>query len=109
MPTVTVSRSERVADLASEVVSYLDRHGMPDDSWRARSACIGMDPDCFFPRQGEPAAAAIAVCMQCPVRIECLAWAVCRGEKTGIWGGAAERTRRCVRRILRRSSHPVAA
>lgn len=109
MPSVTVSRSERVADLVSEIVAHLNDHGVPDESWRAEGACLGVNPELFFPRQGEPAAAAIAVCAGCPVRVACLTWAVCHGEKTGIWGGAAERTRRCVRRVLNRMPQAVAA
>ena len=109
MPTVTVSRSVRVADLASQVASFLDRHGVPDERWRADSACNGVDPELFFPRKGEPADAAISVCGECPVRIDCLTWALCHGEKSGIWGGTAERTRRLVRRVVRMSLHDIAA
>lgn len=109
MPSVTVRRSERGADLAREVASYLDRYGLPDDAWRARGACSGMDAKIFFPRQGEPTGPAISVCNRCPVRVECLTWALWNGEKIGIWGGTAERTRRSLRRILRSSPHVTAA
>jgi len=61
--------------------------------WREHAACLGMDPDLFFPPEtGGKAQArkAKAVCARCPVRGACLADAM----PFGIWGGTAERDRR---------------
>lgn len=65
--------------------------------WQQRAACRGMDLRLFFPRGGPGGrsrrAAAKAVCRQCPVRSECLEWALAheRGRaashRAGIWGG----------------------
>jgi WhiB family redox-sensing transcriptional regulator len=76
--------------------------------WRDLAACIGQDPELFFPigthgldrRQTE---AAKAVCAQCPVSSECLDWALRTGQAAGIWGGATEDERRALRRRLLRS------
>jgi len=47
--------------------------------WRSRAACLGADPELFFPAaEGGPVydaqvAAAKAMCARCPVTAECLA------------------------------------
>lgn len=72
-----------------------------DLSWQADALCTGMDVDAFFPERGMPgrrtAAAAIAVCHQCPVEGACLEWALATNERYGIWGGRSERDRRRMR------------
>lgn len=60
-----------------------------------------LDVDTFFPGRGEPNAEIKAVCAACPVRTQCLDYALARGEKFGIWGGLSERQRRTVRRQRR--------
>lgn len=35
-----------------------------------------------------------AVCMTCPVRVECLEWALDTKQPYGVWGGKTERDRR---------------
>lgn len=42
------------------------------DSWRARAACRGMDIEMFFPTRGGVARAAKEICIECPVRTDCL-------------------------------------
>lgn len=39
-----------------------------------------------------------AICRGCPVRRECLAYALANREPFGIWGGCSERERRRLRR-----------
>lgn len=98
----TLVRNRGLQDLVDAVARHLDAVGHPGEGWRSRAACAGVDPDIFFPRQGEPTSEAQAVCCQCPVRVECLAWALVTREKQGVWGGVAERTRRAIRRELAR-------
>lgn len=77
---------------------------MPDIDpapWWTLAACAGIAPDLFFPGQGEDAAAAKAVCESCPVRTECLDYALDNAEKHGIWGGKSERERRRIRSTRR--------
>ncbi len=62
------------------------------------AACRGCDPNLFFPEHGGPTDDAKAVCMSCPVRVECLEFALQNVEKFGIWGGISERERRRLRR-----------
>lgn len=58
----------------------------------------GMNPDWWFPTQGEDVYRAKSVCATCPHTIECLQAAIDRGEKFGIWGGRSENERRDIRR-----------
>jgi WhiB family redox-sensing transcriptional regulator len=60
-----------------------------------------VDPAWFFPVVGETGARAKRVCETCPVRDECLAFAVNAGYGLrGIWAGTSERERRHLRRGL---------
>ena len=55
-------------------------------SWQSHASCRGLDPELFFPAEDEPAPVK-AICEACPVRFSCLAFALDRGERYGIWGG----------------------
>ena len=70
--------------------------------WAARALCVGFDPEVFFPPSDDPAAEARDICMACPVRGECLAYAVTADERFGIWGGLDPRQRHALRRRLER-------
>ena len=80
------------------------------DDWRSRGACVSADPDLFFPvsssgagqRQAETAR---ALCGLCPVRPQCLAFALATSEAHGVWGGTTEEERR----RLRQAGHHAGA
>jgi WhiB family redox-sensing transcriptional regulator len=57
------------------------------------SACRGMDADVFFPPSDGDDSVAKSVCEACPVRAACLAFAIDRGERFGVWGGLNEKER----------------
>ena len=78
----------------------LDKHMVDqDDMWWAEAGrCAGVDPDVFFPRRGDDPGPAKAFCRACPVRSECLSWALESNQKHGIWGGMTESQRRRLRR-----------
>ncbi|MEU7133715.1 WhiB family transcriptional regulator [Streptomyces sp. NPDC046261] len=71
--------------------------------WLRYAACTREDPDLFFPvgtvgpaaRQQEDAK---KVCRRCPVRAQCLDYALRTGENSGVWGGTCEDERRRIRR-----------
>ncbi|MCC7078652.1 MAG: WhiB family transcriptional regulator [Acidimicrobiia bacterium] len=67
--------------------------------WRRLARCRDRDPDVFFPGRGMSTAPAKAICASCPVRAECLEYALENREKYGIWGGKSERERRQLRRL----------
>ncbi|MGH2728418.1 MAG: WhiB family transcriptional regulator [Actinomycetota bacterium] len=64
-----------------------------DYTWQERGSCRGVDPELFFPSSEEQAIPAKAICGACPVRLACLAFAIERNERFGIWGGLSERER----------------
>jgi WhiB family redox-sensing transcriptional regulator len=71
--------------------------------WRAKAACHGA-ADLFYQSNLEGKQAtdhrvsrAKAVCVQCPVRPQCAAYALRVAEPYGIWGGFTERERMLLR------------
>ena len=75
------------------------------NDWQVRAACRGPQSAVFFPpsrserrddkRRRE--ARAKAICGECRVRSECLAYAVEIREQHGIWGGLRESERKLIR------------
>jgi WhiB family redox-sensing transcriptional regulator len=66
--------------------------------WRQVAACRFIEPELFFPLSTsgpalEEVAEAKAVCARCPVRRECLAFALTTRQAHGIWGGLTEQER----------------
>jgi WhiB family redox-sensing transcriptional regulator len=66
--------------------------------WTARASCTETDPGIFFPPHGDPATEARQICARCPVRDDCLAYALDADERYGIWGGLDPDERRSLRR-----------
>ena len=69
----------------------------PQD-WRDQAECRDLDVNLFFPVSEEDEAPAKDVCAVCPVREECLDWAIATRQSDGIWGGLNETERRRERR-----------
>ena len=59
--------------------------------WLDQASCRadGIDPDEWFPISGDPkhSIAAVRICKTCPVRAECLAYAMRVKPTAGIWAG----------------------
>lgn len=53
-------------------------------NWRD-ALCRDHDPELFFALDREDDAR--AVCAECPIRWECLSWALAVNENHGVWGG----------------------
>lgn len=77
--------------------------------WFDQAACRTHPTQIFFTNNNDnrpdsrDERAAKAICVDCPVRVDCLAFGL--EERFGIWGGRTPRERRQIRRIARR---PVA-
>ncbi len=79
--------------------------------WQYRAACRGEDSNMFFApnyfeRKEEKEAReakAKAICATCPVRAECLDYALRTREPHGIWGGLNEAERKAM--IRERERH----
>lgn len=72
--------------------------GAASEGWFAEAACRGRRKEIFFPTRGETTAPAKTICAGCPVRAECLDYALANHEHHGIWGGTSEQERRNMRR-----------
>lgn len=77
-------------------------------TWQEHAACRGMDQRIFFGGERMESdgrhidvSRAVAVCERCPVRIDCLSYAMDVGEIHGVWGGLTENERRRSRRKRR--------
>jgi len=62
--------------------------------WESAALCAQTDPEEFYPERGGNAKVPKRICSACPVRDECLAYALATDERFGIWGGLSERERR---------------
>lgn len=97
-------------------------------NWDDEASCRSADPDLFFPadpdrssrRDGpagpqlgqtrfSPAAAAVRVCRGCPVRTQCLEFALSARLDYGVWGGLTEQERRSLRRSRQRRARRLAS
>jgi WhiB family redox-sensing transcriptional regulator len=67
-----------------------------EGDWHSRAACKTADPDLFFPppsrakKRSRRGFRAKAICAACPVRTECLEYAVDNRIEFGVWGGLNE-------------------
>jgi WhiB family redox-sensing transcriptional regulator len=82
--------------------------------WRKQGACLSADPDLFFPISSRGVSAtqidrAKRVCASCPVREQCLDFALSTQQQFGIWGGATEDERKRLTRRARRQLSRSAA
>ena len=84
-------------------------------TWHDEAACLtAPDPEIFFPAGTTGGAAgqivaAKAVCAQCPVRTQCLEFALTSRQDFGVWGGLTEEERRPRRRSRQRAARREAA
>lgn len=69
------------------------------DAWQNDATCSQTDPEAFFPEKGGSTREAKRICRDCcPVRADCLQFAIDNDERFGIWGGFSERERRKITR-----------
>jgi WhiB family redox-sensing transcriptional regulator len=66
-----------------------------------------VDPELWWPNgatgiEAEKAEEARSICNRCPVKAECLTYAIERKQYWGVWGGTTEEERREDRRAARR-------
>jgi WhiB family redox-sensing transcriptional regulator len=72
--------------------------GPQNNRWMALGKCRDMDPSVFFPSDGVGVRTAQLICAECPMKSQCLEYALDNRMDDGVWGGTSERERR---RILR--------
>lgn len=87
--------ASRVDDVAVGDSSTEASNGFTDTGWMSKARCKDTEFNniSFFPKRGEPAKEAKQVCARCPVRMECLTYALENREEAGVWGGASAKMR----------------
>lgn len=68
----------------------------PEVDWQDEAACFDSGVN-FFPSRGDETAEAKAICARCPVRTDCLEYALNLNIRFGVWGGKSERQRKRMR------------
>ncbi len=86
------------------MASLLHLSAGPRTGWQQHGLCRAEDGSVFFPpshfehkpeREAREAKAKL-ICTACPVRVECLDWALTTREPHGVWGGYSESERKAV-------------
>lgn len=77
-----------------------------DEQWREYAACHNCDPSIWFPAT-DSYARARPICASCPVKAECLDYALRNRIEHGMWGGATERERRHMLRSRKKVGRAV--
>jgi len=72
--------------------------------WMDRGLCAETDPEAFFVEKGGSTRPAKRICARCPVRVECLNFALDHDEQFGVYGGLSARERRNIKRASRRAA-----
>lgn len=73
------------------------------EDWMADGLCHNSPtPELWFPKRGDSIVYAIAICGTCPVKAQCLEYALVFNERHGVWGSKSERQRRVIRRERRK-------
>ena len=72
--------------------------------WMDDASCLNQDPEIWFPEHNYSSKVARRICNgvpdragvrePCPVRAECLLYALQTDSREGVWGGLSERQRR---------------
>lgn len=79
---------------------YTDDHVRPE-TWMSGATCATTDPELWFPKHGDLPTAEHAkrICREaCPVRDQCLEYALRTNQQAGIWAGLSPKTLQRLRR-----------
>jgi WhiB family transcriptional regulator, redox-sensing transcriptional regulator len=74
--------------------------------WEEQARCHQFDPEVFFAPKVSSERRAKAICAKCPVREECLSFAIDSRMEFGVWGGVSWKERRS---LLRTQTIPAGA
>ncbi len=84
------------------------RRGEALADWRLRGACSRVDVNDMFPETNREQREAAQLCLlACPVREECLSYALRADERWGVWGGTTETEREKLRQAMRDEGVPA--
>ena len=76
--------------LVQAVGGQVDVSQVPDEyAWMLHARCRGANPTEFFPSDGLGVEMAQRICTGCPVRVDCLEYALLHRIEHGVWGGTS--------------------
>lgn len=72
------------------------------EPWMDQALCAQVDGDLWYADKGDwpTTIKAKVICRKCPVRVQCLDYALSNNETFGVWGGMTPQQRRDLRRGL---------
>lgn len=73
---------------------------MQSVAWMTEAKCNGNEDRRFFPEDGEQFPEIVEFCSTCPVRRDCLEYAVSNRLDAGYWGGMSANQRVKLRRRM---------
>lgn len=74
-------------------------HEYNKGEWRTKASCKNLPFAVFFPERGQNTPVIVKkMCKICPVKEECLEYAVLSNQQYGIWAGTSVKARRKLRR-----------
>ena len=88
---------EDAREESKALASYIEQGKALDgdnSSWVERALCAKTDPSIFLGDAEGSHKLAISICNRCPVKTDCLDFALKNGENKGIWGGTTPEERR---------------
>ena len=88
-----------MTSLPTELSTVLGADGEDGSDGMLEARGLDADPEAFFPEKGGSTREAKRICAACPVRDDCLQYALENDERFGIWGGLSERERRRAKRV----------
>lgn len=97
-PGIPAPQEPETIDLWPTLPGFGDTADDGQLAWQADALCAQTDPEAFFPEKGGSTRDAKKVCGSCPVKQQCLEYALSNDERFGIWGGMSERERRRLRK-----------
>lgn len=71
------------------------------DDWVTEAACNIDDSDKYFVAKTESTAEPKKICSTCPVRKECLSFALVNNLKYGVWGGMSYHERKAIPQFMK--------
>lgn len=76
------------------------------EPWMLQAACRNHDHHLWFPTRGETTRKGKTICTQCPVRLQCLNYAITTHQEFGTWGGLSPDQRRRYRKARTMPTRP---
>lgn len=80
--------------------------------WQEDALCTQISPEIFFPKIGQSAIDARAICNACPVKMQCLSYIMDiefssenEGRRHGVFGGLTEKERAKIQKLMNKNPY----